>query len=62
LNKVSFYLLASILTAILSVLIFSSQMIPLLNAQSVGNKPNKKVVILNFDDFCLLHHSIPSYE
>ena len=50
LNKVSFYLLASILTATLSVLIFSSQIIPLLSAQSVGNTPNKKVVILNFDD------------
>jgi len=42
-------LLASILTA-LSVLIFSSQVVSILDAQPVGDAESNKVVILNFDD------------
>ena len=49
LNNVSFCLLASILTA-LSVLIFSSQVVSILDAQPVGDTKSNKVVILNFDD------------
>ncbi|HEX9318005.1 MAG TPA: polysaccharide deacetylase family protein, partial [Nitrososphaeraceae archaeon] len=46
----SFCLLTSILTATLTVLIFSSQIVSILDAQTIGNTNSKKIVVLNFDD------------
>jgi hypothetical protein len=51
LTNLSLCLLLSTLVAILSVLIFTSQFVPKLDAQTtIGNTEDKKVVILNFDD------------
>jgi peptidoglycan/xylan/chitin deacetylase (PgdA/CDA1 family) len=51
LTNLSFYLLISSLVAIFSVLIFTLQFVPKLDAQTaIGNTNDKKIVILNFDD------------
>lgn len=51
LTNLSFCLLISTLVAILSILVFTLQFVPKLDAQTaMGNMEDKKVVILNFDD------------